>query len=229
MASAPGEFVRLVQQGNVSFVIDDEKLARAQKSALTEFYFESKFDFRYRNQWLDPDLSGDTPVWSTRITAWVDKPRVEFHHTIVFHSRFEPPDPWASQLLRHEFDHVAISSDPRLKKLILKVLREKEQWVESWTSSTRPSEEDVRKAVNGRLQARIPEIERLVQTQYVRLDAESRDGLANLRDRMSFFRELYSVAGLEKCRFLYLDAVRVIMQDSSDKDVSEHYLFLDPQ
>lgn len=229
MATAPGEIARLVQQGNVTITTDDDKLAKANKAALTEFHFSTKFDFRYRNQWLEPDLSGEIPVWSTRITAWAEKPSAEFHHTLVFHTRFEPRDPWASPLVRHEFDHVAISTDPRLKKIILKVLREKEQWTESWTSETKPSDAEVRKAVNGRLQARIPELERLVQAQYIQLDSESRDGRANLGDRTRFFRELYSVAGLEKCRFLYLDAVRVIMQDSSDTDVSEHYLFLDPQ
>jgi hypothetical protein len=78
------------------------------------------------------------------------------------------------------------------------------------------------------MNARIVELERLVQTHYDWLDAESANGTANLPDRSRFFLELYSRERLERCRFEYLDLLRGTAHDTSDKEVLEHYLFLEP-
>ncbi len=225
IATAPGEFVRLIERGRVRIDVDDRRLAEAGKGALTLFKFTTKYDFRYQVQWIGSKRGSSG--WEAQLTAWAQKPVIEPSHTILFPTSFQPGDPWRTPLMKHEFDHVAISTDPRWKKLLTKTLTQKRTWSATFEQVDRPTEEEINGQIREKMQTLIGEFERLAQAQYDLLDKASSDGLVNLGDRTKFFKNLYGDQTLKDCNFLYLDAARVMMQDSSDRDVTEHYLFLD--
>lgn len=231
LAEAPGEFVRLIDRGNVKILVDDDRIRNAGKTALTVFQFVIDYDFKFRHQLLGYDKQAQ--VWQAKIVAWMDQPKVKLDHKICIQSSFAPPSPWASKLLRHEFDHVAISTDPRLIKIIKRALQQRRQWVAKWEQTAAPTEQDVRKNILDNFVSEVTTLERLVQSQYDFLDKESYQGVSAINNRTDFFKRLYSVPGLDGCKYEMDDAMREFVKEklsnlASQKEVEGHYLFLTP-
>ena len=231
LADARGEFVRLIDRGNVKIVVDDDRVRNAGKAALTVFQFVIDYDFKFRHQLLGYDKQAQ--VWQAKIVAWMDQPKVKLDHKICLQSTFAPPSPWESVLLRHEFDHVAISTDPRLIKIIKRALQQRRQWIAKWEQPTPPTEQDIRKNILETIVSEVTSLERLVQSQYDLLDKESNQGLSAINIRTDFFKRLYTVPGLDECKYEMDDAMREYVKgklsnQASQKEVEAHYLFLTP-
>ncbi len=231
LATAPGEFVRLVDRGNVKIVVDDDRIRKSGKTALTLFQFNVDYDFKFRHQMLGYDQ--ESHVWQAKIMAWIDQPKVRLDHTICIQSNFAPSSPWESRLLRHEFDHVAVSTDPRMLKIIKRELQQRRQWIGKWEQIGAPTEQDVRKSIFEAITAEVKSLEQLVQSQYDFLDQESNQGLSDINSRKDYFKRLYTVEGLERCKYLFNDGMREFVKEklsnaASQKEVDGHYLFLTP-
>ena len=231
VAEAPGEFVRLIDRGNVRIVVDDDLVKKAGKQALTLFKFVVAYDFKYRHQTLGYDP--ETNTWQSKIEAWMDQPKIKIEHKICLKSDFQPAYPWESRLLRHEFDHVAISSDPRVLKIMKRVLQQRREWTGKWVQPNSPSEQDIRIAILESITTEVSALENLVQTQYDLLDLESSQGTAEIEARKSFFKGLYSIEGIEKCKYTLTPSMREFVKQkisipSISKEVDSHYLFLPP-
>ncbi len=231
IATAPGEFVRLIDRGNVAIATDDERIRQAGKSALTLFQFVVDYDFKLRHQTMGYD--SEAMVWKVKMVAWMDRPKVRLTHTICLLSSFQPSSPWDSKLLRHEFDHVAISTDPRLDKFIKRALQMRRAWIAEFSQTAAPTEQDLRKSVYEKMVGEMKLIEQLVQCQYDHLDKETAQGLSDLQKRETFFRELYSAEGFARCKYPMDASTKMYVKDklssaASDKECQSHYLFLSP-
>jgi len=231
VADAPGEFVRLIDRGNVKIVVNDVLVQKAGKSALTTFRFIVDYDFKYRIQTLGYDR--ETNTWQSKIVAWMDQPKVKIEHKICLKADFHSESPWESKLLRHEFDHVAISSDPRLLKIIRRALQQRREWTGKWVQANPPSEQDVHLNILESITSEVKALEKLVQTQYDLLDMESSQGRTAIQSRSSFFQGLYTIEGIEKGKYAMTPSMREYVKQRlsiplSLKEVETHYLFLKP-
>ena len=228
IADAPGEIVRLIGLGNVRIEIDDEALKASNKLALTAFQLKVTYDARIRYDWISQ--GNQNQPWKARIIANVPKPRILLEHQVIIPSTFQPADPWESALMKHEFDHVAISTDPRLLKIMERVFKRKWVFTEEWDQPSRPTEADVQSRVEQLLAGEVKNCEHLIQQQYDWLDLQSVSGSQTLESRMSFFEELYSFQGLERCSFARRDLVKEhlkrIPPAESLKELERHYLSL---
>ncbi len=106
-------------------------------------------------------------------------------------------------LLLHEFDHVAISTDPRLLKLIQVLEWSQHLWSVDWEGNEDPTPSQVSEMVAERLSERRKAIEDLVNRYYRQLDQLSNNGLTNISDRRAFFLKLYTIESLREERFLF--------------------------
>lgn len=231
IASAPGEFVRLIDRGNVQIAIDDERIKKAGKSALTLFHFVIDYDFKLRHQIVGYDE--ETMTWRAKVVAWIDQPKVRLEHTICLRSSFTPSSPWESKLLRHEFDHVSISTDPRLTKIIKRTLQQRREWVAEFQQTSAPKEQELRKSIYEKVVDEVKMLEQLVQFDYDLLDEESSHGLSDIQNRHAFFKGLFTVEGLERGKFKLDAPMKAFVKDklsnaASDKEFQSHYLFLAP-
>ena len=229
IAKAPGEFMRLIDRGNVSITVDDQRIRKAGKTALTLFHFVIDYDLRFRHQLLGFDEKSKT--WQAKITSWMDQPKVRLEHTICFQSNFTPNSPWESRLVKHEFDHVAISSDPRLLKIIKRILEQRKQWTARWNQVEAPTEADIKKSILDNVVEEVKSFEQMVQSQYDYLDKESSQGVSTIENRSNFFQSLYTLEGLERCKFEMEKTTKAYIKDkltgaAVDKEVKDHYLFL---
>jgi hypothetical protein len=225
IATSPPAFARLIDKGQVQIITDNQRLASTGKSALTFFQFILDYRYRYDITRVRP-VADDPSLAQGDIIARVRLTKLDWGHTVILQTTYQPAKPWESMLLQHEFDHVSISTDPRLKKIAEEVLVHPIRCTVSWTRAQGLQGEIVDSAVKEEMTARISELERLVQTNYDALDRETRDGQANLRERFKFFQELYSAPWLRKSEFKYLDSMHSLTQDSANqnKEVLEHYL-----
>ena len=228
IADAPGEIVRLIGLGNVRIEINDEVIKASNKLALTAFQLKATYDTRIRYDWISQ--GNQNQPWKARIVANVTKPRIHLEHQVIIPSTFQPMDPWESELMKHEFDHVAISTDPRLLKIMERVFKRKWVFTEEWDQPSRPTDADVQSRVEQLLAGEVKNCEQLIQQQYDWLDLQSVSGSQSLESRMSFFQELYSFQGLERCSFARRDLVKEylnrISSSESLKELERHYLSL---
>jgi hypothetical protein len=223
IATAPPGIARLIDQGRVRIVIDDQRLSAAGLHALTEFRLQ--YDYGYRAQPKRPRPMAEDPTqMQTEVVATLRSKRIDCEHTIVLKKGFLPIKPWEHPLMLHEFDHVSISTDPRFLKIAKDVLEQPVRCSVQWTKTDGLTKQLLDRAIKDAVSARIVELERVVQANYNELDRVSDQGQVNLKDRYRFFTTLYGKERLRACEFLYLDVLRSAAQDSSDKDVLEHYL-----
>ncbi len=68
--------------------------------------------------------------------------------------------------MKHEMDHVAISTDPRLIKIIQRVLQRKKTWLESFEQSTQPTDAELRQRVEADVRKTVAAFETMIQAQY---------------------------------------------------------------
>ena len=225
LESAPEGLSQLAKQGRVRIGIDDERLRRARKQALTFFriHAETKYQYKLGDPRLDEE---DNDRVKARVRANVRIPEMHLSHDIYFGSWMQPREPWSDPLVLHEFDHVSISTDPRLRQMILRVLTAPLECWAHWPRGEKGTNEAVQATVNAAMNERIVELERLVQAQYDALDRQSRDGRETIPDREPFFMQLYGLDSMRTCGFKFIDEVKGLIQEKPSKEVREHYELL---
>jgi hypothetical protein len=219
----PAAFARLIDRGKVSIQVNDQKLREAKKSALTVFEFEVRQKLNYRFRYADRPSKGKFPL---RLSVRFEDTTLEVKHTLFLPTWFHPRKPWESTLLRHEMDHVAISTDPRMWKLVESTLWQPESWVEVFEAEVLPSNEEIERAVQSRADLRRMAVESLIQAYYDQLDQLSRDGRDPIEDRKGFFESLYMRDSLRGLKFTYLDNALRMVGTSSYADIGQHYSLL---
>ena len=196
LATAPGEFVRLIQAGEVSIEEDDERLRKEDKQALT--FFTLTIDYRYAMKYQTVESGPERQV--VRVNVRYKKPTSQIVHRIIVGSDFKPALPWANPLLIHEMDHVAISTDPRLEKWIENFFAVERNWEFTWQQSTKPTDGQIQKKIVEKSQELTLDVERWIQFLYDQLDSESFHGTQDIANRSKFFAQLYSVETVAKCK-----------------------------
>lgn len=210
LATAPGEYLRLINRGNVNIQVNDSILATYRKAALTRF--EIKLDYKciFRPPKSTTKNGNPIRILDVRYT----KRDLTLQHVIIIPSDYKPDEPWQDRLMKHEMDHVAITTDPRLQDLVrglfsrgltleVEASQENERGTSSYQSQIDQFTIDV-----------IKELETLLQHQYDQLDRVSQDGLAELEDRENFFLSLYDY---EACKPHLPKALSQVSQEQWNK------------
>ncbi len=129
--------------------------------------------------------------------------------------------------MKHEMDHVAITTDPRLQDLVRGLFSR------GFTIEVEPNSErgggtsDYQSQIDQFTSDVIKEMETLLQHQYDELDRFSQDGLAELEDREQFFLSLYD---FDACKPHLPKALSQVNQDQwkkwvkiDSKTLAAHY------
>jgi len=221
LADAPPAYARLVDKGNVQIEVDQPTVEAAGKTALTAFSFTLKYRMRFRIQELAKDRDEKRRV---RIMVSLFDVEYAVAHRILLRDNYRPTKPWDTALLQHEFDHVAISSDPRMLAMLGSLEGRKSSLVASPDEDTNVSEAwaqgEIEKSVKDLQQA----VEKLVQQYYVRLDKISNNGLKTIEDRSKFFSEVYSTDDLKSMKFPFIPEVVDSLKKIKPEAISRHYL-----
>ncbi|MFM9061669.1 MAG: hypothetical protein ACKOOI_01340 [Pirellula sp.] len=200
--SAPPGIKRLIEIGEVSFETDDRQLAAHKKQGLAKFTFD--YQYRYRLIATSHGVHEDTQEPVLNVSAKIQLTNLKLAHRVFILSTFDQKDPWKSRLLQHEFDHVSISTDPRLNtllKICLGAPLKIQIPLETEESETRPLSTRIDEQIHRTMQQRVKEIERITQALNDQFDKESSDGVRNISERERFFSEFFTVETLKRLEF----------------------------
>lgn len=140
LPAAPEPFASWIEQGNVSLDFYDPQREVFAFAAETRFHYH--YSYRCRTRWRlldEPDLDhkgiGKTaPADSLaepeepallEVRLVYDEVKLSIAHRIRLPERIAGPDFFASALVRHEFDHIAISADPKLQDRLKRMLMQR--------------------------------------------------------------------------------------------------------
>ncbi|WP_146533894.1 hypothetical protein [Rubripirellula reticaptiva] len=127
------------------------------------YHFRSQSDWRVRGSQIVIRVRFKDVRWQTS-------------HVIWFENRPDADGFWDNQLVRHEFDHVEISTDPRIEKLFRSRLKDTSVIQRPIQPGIRIREADVDKIVEDTVRKMFDEISELVEIRYKELDRITNHG-----------------------------------------------------
>ena len=206
---APKRFQSLIRRGEttITFVHD-----WPQGVGKTDFLLNTawSYDYRYKTQIADG-------VTAVAVTPKNIKLKPQVRHVIRMPVALYRAEVWESWLLAHEFDHVAVSLDPRPPALLVHLCRKLPVIRFSIPSSEKPSDEQMRDGINQEIENRQSAILELIKANYKALDDVSQHGRKAMSDRDQFFQDLYSRSNLEREQFPYLAEVDSLLESEAYK------------
>lgn len=222
LANAPPHLNRLIDRGQVRLEIDDEKLAKAKRAAQTEFTFAIEYSMRYSTE-KPNGLNG-----STLISVHYPKREMTLSHVVTLSTEFfERNDGWESPLLRHEFDHVAVTTDPRVMKLSEAVMFDPFTFTLESATSAAAIEKATHQQCENAFEQRKAALISLLNDAYGDLDKRSQHGLQPIEDRQDFFASLYQEEWLMEKQFAWIKPCKKLFKSSGYRKLGDHYVLLD--
>jgi hypothetical protein len=190
LKAAPPHLLRLIDRGKIRWSFDDQPLVEARKQGLTKFQYEVGHRAQFRYRWLAS--SGK----QYRLTASIAYQKLSFEmkHEIILSKSFSTQGAWNSRLLLHEFDHVCVSTDPRVAAIAEDLFfdRERLEVVVDAEGYQQQVGKEIEKQILERFEERKAAFGKMLQAAYDRLDALSLHGLQPIDDRKKLFAELFS-------------------------------------
>jgi hypothetical protein len=134
---------------------------------------------------------------------------------------------WNDPLLRHEFDHVAVSTDPRAALLAEHLLRKIRKLTVAIDPRQPVDSQHVDQIVLEEIGRRREAVVDLIRANYLRLDEVTRHGARPLADRESFFKSLYTESELRKSGFRYLAEAANLLGSAAYRKTPLLYVYQD--
>lgn len=218
VVAAPDDVRALLKSGGVSLElydpsVDESDLKNFHGSATFELFLAAPYsvDFNWEPDggWKRVSIATKFQPIESRITHKIKVPhqanRAEF---------------WNHPLVRHELDHVAISTDPRTLLLFQRTLKTLALLERRIQLRSTPKISGVSAIVNEELRLRREAIYDLIRHQNRKLDDQTQHGAIALLDRDVFFRELYEKPSLDEASFPFLADVLGLLKEKSYREIT---------
>lgn len=213
-----GYMRHLAQQGNVQIV--NGTVAAPGLHALTRFELSFRANWDYE---LTLEKSGSEFYLSVKPTMkTVD---VSVRHTLKLPEGEEQKSARYRTLLLHEYDHVAISTDGRVKALLKGVISKVGTLRKRWTGVIPPPADQVNALIAAELELRKNAVVALVADAYQRLDRETDHGRRPLAHRANFFLPLFHEKHLEETKFPYMTEAKSALGSADFRTAPQYYRF----
>ena len=199
--TAPPALRRMIEDGDVTVEFTDDPELVLQDKGKTRWHFDVKRTYRYRHSTSTKD-----GAQTVRLTATEVNQEVRLWHRIRLPPKYYQNSPrvWYSRLMRHEFDHVAVSLDPRPKLLMQYLSQHVPPFERTLPPGEQRSPETYKRFVGDELQKRFAAVLQLVERNQNWLDDISQHGKVPVPNRLSFFPYLYTRERLQEAQFPYL-------------------------
>lgn len=208
----------LAVEGNVQIV--NETVTLPGLHALT------RFEVHYRANWdYEVALEKRGEAFYLQIRPQITAAVVTVKHAMKLPEGEEQKSQRYRVLLLHEYDHVAISTDGRVKVLLQGLLREIEPIRVRWTGVIPPPKDAVNSIIIEEMESRKRAVVNLVDHAYKKLDRESDHGRHSLPNRSGLFLNLFTEKHLEEAKFPYAEQGRKILASVEAKTAPRYYRY----
>ena len=217
---APQHYQALIRDGETTITFVGDLPGTVGK---TDFFLDLdwSYDYRYTAEIID----GNTSVAVNAMNIQL-KPRLR--HVIRLPVAFHHAGVWATPLLAHEFDHVAVSLDPRPRALLVHLCRNLPTYRFTINGQTKPSDEPMREGINREIRRRQSAVLDLLRANYVALDKVSKHGRQAIEQRDEFFETLYTRQNLEAAGFPFLRQADSLLASQSYQRLGPRHLASPP-
>ncbi len=217
-ADAPIYFERLINSGTVAIKFYDPDKQPKNRLGKTEYDVTFRQKHKYKFEWTEDGDSRDVTV-----TIDVQEFDVNLRHVLKLPRRLDRPGRWRNSLMQHEFDHVAISTDPRARLLLDRLCRQVGPLKLKVPATQTLDDAFFNPLINKEVAKRRDAVTDLIQFNYDELDRLSKHGSLRLPKRRDFFRTRYREENLAKAKFPYQNEVKQLLDDDAYKNVVLHY------
>ncbi len=179
----PAEIRKLIETGQVTFEAGEREAAPAPQTGpriTAETHYRIAYNYNTRSRWKI-DSKNRRVVISVRFRDIEWQPK----HKIWFKKRPGTENFWSHPLVLHEFDHVRISTDPRVAERFEQLLRSKRSITESLSADDVVDSGFVDRLVDEHVVKIFSEISDLVSIRYQELDRVTSHGLHPLPEDSS--------------------------------------------
>ncbi len=172
----PTDFDALIESGNVSFDSGDRDPSLEPKEGpgvAAETHYRIAYHFKSHSHWT---------LRQNRLTIRMRFRDVQWDpsHRIWFRQTPSLVDFWNQPLVRHEFDHVRISSDPRFKQLFVERLNETSVIRHDLDANQKATETLIDELVEAEVARIFGEVSSLIAIRYKELDRVTDHGRTRL-------------------------------------------------
>jgi hypothetical protein len=217
---APQHYQALIRDGETTITFVQDLPANVGK---TEFVLNLDWSYEFRY-----DVETADGVTQVSVTPMNIKLTPRLRHLIRMPVAFYHAEVWKTPLLGHEFDHVAVSLDPRARALLVHLCSNLPVYRFSQEGEDKPSNEQMREGIDRELQRRQEAILNLLRANYIALDKASTNGREAMPGRSDFFESLYTRENLEAAAFPFLEEVASILESDSYKRLHSRHVPADP-
>lgn len=214
---------RLIELGQVRFRSDPAALQAAERVALTRFDLQANVSFKFQHQLVSTPATGGV---SSVIRLTPTLAGVELRHAVTLPERNLVSERWAQRLLAHEFDHIAISADPRPMRIVRELFSQPQRLQQPVVGGQPPRPAVIEQRLQSWRDGLLKQLASMIQLQYDRLDEASRNGEQAIADRERFFHQLYRTEDLEMLGLLIPASLRRWLLRQPDQDTQRHYALI---
>ncbi len=220
---APPEMAALVQAGQVTieYVSDPEFVEKDNGNCAFQLEFARTFKYRF-----ETTRRNRQPVLKVTLTS-ID-PTITVTHAIRMPVQYARPKPWENRLLRHEFDHVAVSSDPRPKLLLKYLVRRLPPFEHALQPGETADATLCEKLINLELDRREDAVTEVIRQNNRLLDDLSRHGEIGVPERVEFFAKLYTKEHLASLEFPFVEEALKVFETQAYSAAENLHLDRDP-
>lgn len=219
VAQPPHDIARLVKEGSVTFVYYDHDRAPRKHPGYTTFQFDVSYRSSYQYTWLDQNggrqLSIEPKIGrlAYRLVNEIQLPK----------SLHNDEGRWSNSLLKHEFDHVAITLDPRVRMLIDYLCTGTPDISLDLLVRAQVTNEFIDRLIHEAVEPRYESVLKLLLANEKDLDEVTRHGLQKLPNRRKYFEFLFTEPNLKQHGFPYLEEVKPLLQSKAYREVELPY------
>lgn len=220
---APKPMKALIQSGAITVVFSSDPEFVKDNIGKAHFYLKltQKYGYGFSK-------SKKNDVWQVKVTPKNVEPTVKLEHIIRLPVKYRADTIWSGRLLRHEFDHIAVSLDPRPVMLLEHLCRKLPPLEQTLAAGEEPSDALYKRIINEEIDRRRDAVNDLIQANYVLLDQVSKHGTIPISKRAEFFGKLYAKENLAEQKFPYVADVLELLDSPTYQQAEMRFLPRDP-
>ena len=220
---APKELRSMIQDGSITLAFNSDPEFVKENIGKAHFYMRltQKYGYGFSK-------SKQNDRWQVKVTPKQVEPTLHIEHVVRLPVKYKSDTVWSGRLLRHEFDHVAISLDPRPALLLEHLCRNLPPLERTLEAGEEPSDAVYKRIINEEIDRRRDAVNALIQANYVLLDQVSKHGLTAIPKRAEFFGKFFTKENLAEQNFPYVDAVIELLGSPAYQQAELRFLPRDP-
>lgn len=220
---APKVLKTLIRDGAITVVFSSDPEFVKENTGKAHFYLKltQKYGYGFSK-------SKKSDVWQVKVTPKNVEPTVKLEHVVRLPVKYRADTVWNGRLIRHEFDHVAISLDPRPVMLLEHLCRTLPPLERTLAAGEEPSDAVYKRIINEEIDRRRDAVNDLIQANYVLLDQVGKHGTIPIPKRAEFFGKLFTKENLAEQKFPYVMEVLQILDSPVYQRAELRFLPRDP-